>query len=130
LCRGGGEENSWCWMLHAAQVATRSQYSRNMVATWGRREEARWCLYVARNMLTTWLATWSLDFFLCYKSLFWMLRRLISTLRTYFWMLRSVRWECWRLIFMLRTYFWCCEASDGNVRPLVCSFLLLEFFLF
>jgi hypothetical protein len=50
--RGGGE----CWMLHATRVATWSQYSRNMVATWGRREKTRWCLDVARNMLVTWLA--------------------------------------------------------------------------
>jgi hypothetical protein len=95
LCRGGGEENSWCWMLHAAQVATRSQYSRNMVATWGRREEARWCLYVARNMLTTWLATWSLDFFYVIKVYF----------------------ECCEDSFpRCEHIFGCCEAFDGNVE--------------
>jgi hypothetical protein len=39
FCRGGGGEGSWCWMLHATRVATWSQYSRNMVATWGEGEE-------------------------------------------------------------------------------------------
>jgi hypothetical protein len=42
-----------CCMQHG------SQHGRNIVATWlqhwGRREEARWRLDVARNMLATWL---------------------------------------------------------------------------
>jgi hypothetical protein len=51
ICVEEEGESSWCWMLHATRVTTWSKYSRNM----GRREEARWCLDVARNMLTTWL---------------------------------------------------------------------------
>jgi hypothetical protein len=40
---------SWCWMLHATQVA----HGRNIVATWGRREiDSSW-LNVARNVLAT-----------------------------------------------------------------------------
>jgi hypothetical protein len=57
LCRGEGRRGSWCWMLHATRVATWPQYSRNMVATWGRREEKLLMLDVAsnhvRNIFTT-----------------------------------------------------------------------------
>jgi hypothetical protein len=47
--RGRRATNVECCTQHS------SQHARNIVATWGRREEAHWCLDVARNMLATWL---------------------------------------------------------------------------
>jgi hypothetical protein len=57
LCRGEGRRGSWCWMLHVTRVATWSQYSHNMVVTWGRREERLLMLDVARNRVRNMLTT-------------------------------------------------------------------------